>query len=139
MKFKALSILFLVIALLALPVVAHAQAEDPVDTEPALTEIERVVYSVGLGGAVSVLVQLLKRFGAIPDGAGGTAATAINVVVFAVLIGINTVFGVDLSGEGAQGVFDVIARLADLLAAVLASLGTFHGLRAGQVTGFRKT
>jgi hypothetical protein len=131
----------IIVALLSILIhsVAHAQAEDPPpDPAPAIDEIDRFIAALGLGGAVSVLVQILKKFGIVPDGAGGTAATAINVVVFAVLIGLNTIFGVDLGGDGAQGVFDIIARGAQLIASILASFGTFGTLRANKVAGFRK-
>ncbi len=136
MKIKAVFTLLVLLGLLAFPATVLAQSDPAPDPAPALGEIDDFIAALGLGGAVAVVVQALKQFGLIPDGSSGTVATVINVVLFAVLIIVGA-FGLDLEGDTSAAIFSVIAQLANLGGAILSSFGTYKGLRAGQVKGFK--
>lgn len=127
-------LLTLLVLLLAFPVTVLAQSDPAPD--PALGEIDGFLAALGLGAVMTVVVQALKRAGLIPDGASGTVVTALNVVLFTVLIIVGA-FGLDLGGDAATAIFSVIAQVGKLLAAILSSFGTYRGLQAGQVKGFK--
>lgn len=129
-------LLTLLVLLLAFPVTVLAQSDPAPDPAPALGEVSDFIAALGLGGAVAVAVQALKQFGLIPDGASGTVATVINVVLFAALVIVGA-FGLDLEGDTSTAIFSIIAQLANLGGAILSSFGTYKGLRAGQVKGFK--
>ena len=105
--------------------------------EQPLSAITQYVAALGLGSVVTLLVQLLKRFGVIPDGYGGTVASVVNVVIFLALL-IAGVFGFDAGGDEAAQLFAVINNIATLIIAILSSVGVFGAMRGANVVGFRK-
>lgn len=83
---------------------------------------------VGLGALLSAIIEVLKKFGVIPDGYAGLAAAIANVVVFAVAEIAVGAFGVDLSTLDG-----ILAMLAQIILAVVSSLVTHKSLRAMRV------
>jgi len=83
---------------------------------------------VGLGALLSAIIEVLKKFGVIPDGYAGLAAAIASVIVFAVAEIAVGAFGVEL------GTLDgILAMLAQIILAIVSSLVTHKSLRAMRV------
>jgi len=90
---------------------------------------------VGFGALLSILLEILKRFGVLPDGASGKVA----LIGSAVVVALGAFFNA-LSWDVRQ--YDTLAQaFATLLAMVLTMFGsaffTHKGLRAAQIVGPR--
>ena len=88
---------------------------------------------VGLGAFLSAIIEIAKKFGAIPDGYGGLVVAIANVIVFAVAEIVIGYFGVDFST-----IDGLLRMLAQLLLAVFASFATHKVARAMELPVFRK-
>lgn len=97
----------------------------PVD----LGGIEEYVGLVGLGGVITVVVEVLKRLKVVPDGQAGRWTTIANIVGFAVLVGLG-VLGVDYTGDAAAGIFDLLERIGQAVLLVISSPLFFQVLRS---------
>ena len=113
--------------LVAVPVYAQEGPELP-DIGP----IEEYVGAVGVGAVIMILVEILKRLGAIPDGQAGMWATIANVVAFAVLY-ILGAFGFDVMGDLPQQILEILEQVGKLLLMLLSAIGSFKVLRSANV------
>ena len=77
---------------------------------------------VGLGTLITVLVGLGKMLGWVPEDTGGKVSLALNVVVGAILYLAAGVFEVDIEGDTAQMVYQLLGLLAAILAGFLSSM-----------------
>lgn len=91
---KMLLILSLVLLIVAIPVAVYAQ-EGP--ELPDIGPLGEYVAAVGVGTMLMILVEILKRLGAVPDGQAGVWVAVGNVVAFAGLY-VAGVFGFDVMG-----------------------------------------
>jgi len=90
------------------------------------TGVQGYVAAVGVGAIITVIIEILKRVGAVPDGAAGRWATIANIVAFAGLT-VAGVFGVDYSGDSAQAIFDLVHRVGQAILMIISS-PLFHGV-----------
>ena len=81
-----------------------------------------LLVPVGLGALITVLIGFGKYFGLVPEDAGGKVSLVANVVIGSLLYIAAGVFKVDVEGETAQGVYQVLVILAALLGQFLTSL-----------------
>jgi hypothetical protein len=111
-----------------------AQGSDPVDE----IDLSIIGYaaSLGLSFLTPFVVEILKRAGVVKDGMGGTWALVLNAMLFAGLMVLNA-FGVDLKGDAAQAIIEILATTAGLILMVLGTFGTFKVMRASEVPFFR--
>jgi hypothetical protein len=72
---------------------------------------------VGFAALVSVLIEVLKKFGLVPDGYGGLAAAIGNIIVFAIAA-IGGFYGWDLGGLDS-----LMAMIAEILAVLVGMFG----------------
>lgn len=96
-----------------------------------------VVLPIGIGVAISALVEILKRIRIsgeplIPDGQAGRLVLTLNILVTAALTMAVESFGFEMEGEQAQAVFEFLGALGQMIIAFLGSYGTF---RLGRETG----
>ena len=89
---------------------------------------------VGLGAFLAAFIEVLKKFGLIPDGYAGLAAAIANVIVFAVWQIAVDFYGMDLSRLDSW-----LAMLAKLLLGIFASFATHKGAKAMEIPVFRST
>jgi len=122
---------------LATPALARAQSPAQGSDLPDISQIEQYVAAVGVGALIMLAIEILKKFGVVPDGQAGTWAAIANVVMFAVLY-VAGVFGFDPLGEGFQGVLAVLNEIGKLILMLGSTFGLFTRLRAANVPMFRK-
>jgi len=129
----------------ALPVVAQDPApattfDSPVEPPgewPPVPDVdvgglEDFVGAVGVGAVITVVIEILKRFGVVPDGQAGRWATIANVVAFAGLV-LAGVFGLDYSGDQAKAIFDLIYRVGQAILMIISSPMLYKLFRAANV------
>jgi len=87
---------------------------------------------VGIGALITVVIEILKQFGLVPDGQAGRWATLANIVAFAGLA-IAGVFGVDYSGDQAKAIYDLIYRIGQAILMIISSPVLFKVLRGANV------
>ena len=90
--------------------------------------LEGYVAAMGLGAIITVVIEILKRLKAIPDGQAGRWATIANVVVYAILV-IAGIFGIDYSGDKAKAIFDLLHQIGQIVLAIISSPIFFRLLR----------
>lgn len=129
---KAFAVVTVVVFALVLSVgVAHAQDPDP-EADPVAEALVQFTAAMGLGAAVSTIVQALKAFRVIPDGMGGQVALVLNMLVY----GVATVagfFGIDAQGDIVK---QALAVIGELIVIVLTSILYFKSMRESGVFGF---
>ena len=81
-----------------------------------------LLVPVRLGTFITVLIGTGKYFGFVPEDMGGKVALVANVVVGAALY-IAAGFGVEVAGETANTVYQILALLALLLGQFLTGMG----------------
>jgi len=134
----------LVVSVLVVGVVP-ALAQDPVPFEspvdpgdwPPVPDVDTggmadFVGAVGIGAVITVVIEILKRFGLVPDGAAGRWATIANIVAFAALA-LAGVFGIDYSGDQAKVIFDLIYRIGQAILMIISSPVFYDLLRKANV------
>jgi len=84
----------------------------------------------GFAALASVLVDIAKRFGWLPDGSAPTASLVINLIGFVLFVVANIV-GFDIAGidKILTGVASVLTALLGLLGQLMVSRGVHAGLR----------
>ena len=139
MKRLMLPVLCLLV-LLMFTVNAFADVGEPPDgdtmgTGPgaALDEIDEYLAALGIGPLLVLVVETLKRIGAIPDGQAGKVTMVLSAVVFAVLVALGAFAGIDLGGDGAQTVVGSIEAVLKIVLGFVSAVGTFKVARAAQV------
>jgi len=139
----ALVVVGLVVGLVMAVVVGSVVAQEPQPFESPLAGEEWPpvppvggggVYgaAVGIGGIITVVVEILKQVGAIPDGQAGRWATLANIVAFAVLAVVG-VFGVDFTGDTATAIYDLLERIGQAVLMVMSSPIVFRVMRGAEV------
>jgi len=88
---------------------------------------------VGLGAFLGAVIELLKKYGVIPDGYGGLAAAVANVIVYAVWQIAVGFYGADLSQLDSW-----LGMLAQLLLSIFASVATHKVGREMELPVFRR-
>ena len=97
--------------------------------------MEDYVASVGIGAVVMMIIEILKKLGAVPDGQAGRWATVANIVIFAGLV-VAGIFGVNYAGDDARMLYDLLNRIGQAALLVVSSPLLFEAMRLAQV--FRK-
>jgi len=141
----ALVVVGLVVGLVMAVVVGSVVAQEPQPFESPLAGeewppvppvgvegVEDYVAAVGIGGIITVVVEILKQVGAIPDGQAGRWATLANIVAFAVLAVVG-VFGVDFTGDTATAIYDLLERIGQAVLMVMSSPIVFRVMRGAEV------
>jgi len=105
-----------------------------------MSELEQLLFqfvaAIGLGGLESLIVQVVKRLGWLPDGWGGTLVFALNLAIVLALV-IAGAFGFDYEGETGQEILNMLALGAELIASFLSSIGFFTASRRAELPGYR--
>ena len=127
-KMKVLLVLSLALVVASIPVVALADGP----AMPDLGPINEYVAAVGVGTLIAILVEILKRLGAVPDGQAGVWVAVGNVVAFAGLY-IAGVFGLDVMGDLPQQVLGILEQVGKLILMFLSAVGSFKAARAANV------
>ena len=86
------------------------------------------LVAVGIGGLITILVEILKRTKVLPDGSAGQVATTLNVVVFAGLY-VAGVFGFDVGTDAAQNIVSILHQVGVLALQIVSSPVLFGQLR----------
>lgn len=126
-------LVLLLLAVAATPVLAAPVAQDA-EPDPVADALADFVALIGLGTAVSTLVQALKAFGLIPDGYGGQVTVALNLLIYIAAF-IAGWFGVDVGDEAVK---QALFHIGQAITAVLTALMFFSGMRKADIFGFRK-
>ena len=118
------------------PIPFESPVDPPVEWPPVpdvdTGGMEDFVGAVGIGAVITVVIEILKRFGLVPDGAAGRWATIANVVAFAGLV-LAGVFGIDYSGDQAKVIFDLIYRIGQAILMIISSPVFYDLLRKANV------
>ena len=105
---KKFAFVLVMLVVLVPTAVLAAEAVEVPDID--LGAIEEYVAAVGIGAVLTLLVDILKRAGVVPDGQAGVWATAANLVVFAGLY-IGGIFGFDVGGDATQNIIAIAAGI----------------------------
>ncbi len=97
----------------------------PVD----LGSIKAWLAVIGVLPVVGIVVELLKRAGAIKDGMAAVWSTILNIGLFFVLF-ILGVFGIDVSGDAAQDVYAILIQVGTLALMIFGSPAMYRLARA---------
>lgn len=87
---------------------------------------------IGLAALLSVVIEILKKYGVIPDGLAGLAAFLANAIVY-IVAGLAGLYGWDMTSLDA-----LFMMLAELLGMVLVSFLTHKVGRAMELPLFKK-
>lgn len=114
---------------------AYAQPPDPSPDPagPVNDAIAQFAAALGLGGAVSAFVQVLKAFGIVPDGRGGQVVLVFNLVLF-IAATIAGFFGLDVGDEVVK---EALVVIGTLLVTIFSSILYFKGMRDSGIWGFQ--
>lgn len=97
----------------------------PVD----LGSITSYLVVIGVLPLVPIVVELLKRFGAIKDGMAAVWSTILSVGLFFLLFVLG-VFGIDVSGDAAQDVYAILIQAGTLVLMIFGSPAMYKLARA---------
>ena len=128
-KAKVLLVLSLVLLIMANPAAVYAQGGPEL---PDIGPLGEYVAAVGVGTVLMILVEILKRLGAVPDGQAGVWVAVGNVIAFAALY-ISGVFGFDVMEDLPQQVLAIMEQVGKLVLMFLSTIGTFKAARAANV------
>lgn len=118
-----------VVAILSFAVIAYAQEGPEI---PDIGPLGEYVAAVGVGAVIMVIIEILKRVGAIPDGEAGKWAGIANVIAFAGLY-VAGVFGFDMMGDLPQQVLNILEQVGKLILMFLSAIGSFKAARSARV------
>lgn len=127
-RMKVLLVLSLVLVAISFPAVALAEGPEMPDLEP----LNEYVAAAGVGAVITILVEVLKRTGAIPDGEAGKCVGIANVVAFAGLY-VAGVFGFNVMGDLPQQILAILEQVGKLVLMFLSAIGSFKAARAANV------
>ena len=96
-------------------------------------EIEMMVVPLEIRILISLIIELLKRFGKVPDGQSGKIALSLNVLVMAALTIAVQAGGLDVEGLRWGNAMEIVGLLGQLGLAFLASVGTHKLLKTAEV------
>lgn len=91
-----------------------------------------LLVPVGLGALITVLIGFGKYFGLVPEGTGGKVSLVANVVIGGGLY-IAAGFGVEVAGETANTLYQILALVALLLGQFLTSLGAQKASKVAKI------
>ena len=94
-------------------------------------EAGELLLGLGIAQALMLIVEILKRLGAIPDGMAGKIVSVGQVVAYCALL-ILGVFEIDLSST-IQAVTSILISLFTVILEILSALLSFGVLRRAQV------
>jgi hypothetical protein len=101
---------------------------------PDVAPMEDYVAAVGVGSIITLLIQIFKALGWVPDGQAGRWATTANVVAFAGLW-IAGAFGFAVASSPVQNILSILEQGGKLVLMVITSPVFFEILRDAKVIG----
>lgn len=127
-----LVVVSIVLASLCYSQVAVADEHSPLPASQAVPEMpdtgkmEDYVAAVGIGAIITLVIEIIKAVGGIPDGQAGQWATMANVVAFAALW-VAGAFGFNPTGAAVQDLLGILEQMGKLVLMIVTS-PSFHNL-----------
>ncbi len=142
MKFKNFSLyaLAVLLALFVVSLITSTAVAAPLPTTFAspivppvdLGSIKAWLAVIGVLPVVGIVVELLKRAGAIKDGMAAIWSTGLSVGLFFLLFVLG-VFGIDVSGDAAKDVYAILIQLGTLVLMIFGSPAMYKLARAFRI------